>query len=339
MGQLFCFRKVNDEHSTLSQSLLQINRYMNNNNVSNYKILLSRDQNRIKNIKENLVSRKSKYNMIYYDINKKEAIIMKRKLEGILSLEGLSELNINNKLYICGSSSQDPETDKGSHLFELNPLNPKTRNLLFSKYCHYYPALIAIKNRYIYCIGGQSQFHCESYDIKENVWLPLPNLPEERYLCTLCYDEMKNIIYLFGGINEKNRIHKHKFSIEYDYFLRLIEDEDIGLKWQKINIKNNKSLINRFSAGSLIFEGQENYIYILGGKDEQGFLLDDIIRFDIEKQSFQNTNKIMPFPTEFFNQYSLVSEIDKFLYVFLDKYNNPIKIDKHEFLDINFEEL
>ena len=79
MGQLFCFRKVNDEHSTLSQSLLQINRYMNNNNVSNYKILLSRDQNRIKNIKENLVSRKSKYNMIYYDINKKEAIIMKRK--------------------------------------------------------------------------------------------------------------------------------------------------------------------------------------------------------------------------------------------------------------------
>ena len=102
MGQLFCFRKVNDEHSTLSQSLLQINRYMNNNNVSNYKILLSRDQNRIKNIKENLVSRKSKYNMIYYDINKKEAIIMKRKLEGILSLEGLSELNINNKLYICG---------------------------------------------------------------------------------------------------------------------------------------------------------------------------------------------------------------------------------------------
>ena len=150
---------------------------------------------------------------------------------------------------------------------------------------------------------------------------------------------MKNIIYLFGGINEKNRIHKHKFSIEYDYFLRLIEDRDIGLKWQKINIKNNKSLINRFSAGSLIFEGQENYIYILGGKDEQGFLLDDIIRFDIEKQSFENTNKIMPFPTEFFNQYSLVSEIDKFLYVFLDKYNNPIKIDKREFLDINFDEL
>ena len=76
---------------------------------------------------------KNYVNMIYYDINKKEAIIMKRKLEGILSLEGLSELNINNKLYICGSSSQDPETDKGSHLFELNPLNPKTRNLLFSK--------------------------------------------------------------------------------------------------------------------------------------------------------------------------------------------------------------
>ena len=39
------------------------------------------------------------------------------------------------------------------------------------------------------------------------------------------------------------------------------------------------------------------------------------------------------------NQYAVKSDLNKFLYVFLDKYNNPIIIDKHNYVDYTFDEL
>ena len=234
MGQLFCCRKVDFNQLKYEQYLLQINRYVNNNDSNNNKKNKKNNifqfeeiiQNNNKNLDENLFPINSKFIMIFYEINKNQKIIMKRKLESIKTLEGLSELNHNNNLYLCGSSSLIPESEEGSHFFQLNPLNPETKILPKAKYPHYYPALISIKKNYIYCIGGKSQHHCEGYNINENKWIPLPNLPEERYLCTLCYDELNNIIYLFGGINDKNHLHKDKLSIEYDYFLRLKNDID-----------------------------------------------------------------------------------------------------------------
>ena len=199
--------------------------------------------------------------------------------------------------------------------------------------------MISIQDKYIYCIGGKNQFHCEMYNIIENKWLPLPNLQEERYLCTLCYDQKNNIVYLFGGMNEKNKIHKNKLSIEYDYLLRLKDDINMGLNWEKVIIKINKYLLNRISSGSFILEGQENYIYIVGGKDEQSNLLDDIIKYDIENGSFQELNQKLDFPAEFLNQYPIKSNLDKFLYVFLDRFNRPINIDLHNFLEINLDEI
>lgn len=341
MGQLFCCRKVNDNQSIPSQYILQLNRYMPNNkkkeNNSNEKI--PKSQNNINNLKENLISIRCKYNMIFYDINKNQSILMERKLESKRTLEGMSELNFNNNLYICGSSNDIPDNNQGSCLFELNPLNPVTKILPNAKYSHYYPALISIKNKYIYCIGGKQQHHCESYDLENNEWSPLPNLPDERYLCTLCYDNMNNIVYLFGGINYKNHLHKNKLSIEYDYFLRLKSDINMGLIWEKIEIKSNKILLNRISAASLIFENEENYIYIFGGKDDQEHLLDDVIILYIESQTFQKTEHKLDFPTEFLNQYPIKSIINPSSYVFFDKFNNPIIIDKHNYVDFTFDDI
>ena len=347
MGQLFCCRMDDDGHQLIqNQSLLQINRYIQNidndneiNKNNKFSEKESKIQNNNYNLNENLISKNGKYNMIFYDINKNQSILMERKLDPIKTLEGLSELNFNNNLYLCGTSSLIPEDNKGSYLFQLNPLSPETKILSKSKYSHYYPALISVQNKYIYCIGGKNNFHCESYCIKENKWLPLPNLSEERYLCTLCYDEFNNILYLFGGINEKNSLHGNNLPIEYKYFLRLRNDINNALNWEKIEIKNNNILLNRISAASLIFENEEKYIYIFGGKDDQGHLLDDVIKFYTESQSFQQSNQKLDFPTEFMNQYAVKSDLNKFLYAFLDKYNNPIIIDKHNYVDYTFDEL
>jgi hypothetical protein len=81
-------------------------------------------------------------------------------------------------------------------------------------------------------------------------------------LCTLCYDEASDILYLFGGMNDKNNLDGNKLSIEYNYFLRMKNEINVGLIWEKKEIKNNKILLNRISAGSLIFENEEKYIYI-----------------------------------------------------------------------------
>ena len=346
MGLFFCCRETDDYQSIQSQSLLQINRYINNinndneiNKDKNFSKNESIIQNNQYNLNENLISKNGKFNLIYYDINKNQSILMERKLEPIKTLEGLSELNFNNNLYLCGTSSLIPEDNKGSYLFELNPLNPETKILPKSKYSHYYPTLISIQNKYIYCIGGKNNNHCELYDLKEKKWSALPNLPEERYLCTLCYDEASDILYLFGGMNDKNNLHGNKLSIEYNYFLRLKNEINVGLIWEKKEIKNNKILLNRISAGSLIFENEEKYIYIFGGKDDQGHYLDNVIKFFIESQSFQESNQKLDFPTEFTNQYAIKSDLNKFLYVFMDKYNNPIIIDKHNYVDYTFDEL
>ena len=352
MGQLFCCRKVDSNQLKQDQYLLQMNRYIKNNNGNyNKKMNIFQNEERIKNnennnnnLKENLFSFNSKFNMIFYDINRKQKILIERKLEPIKTLEGLSELNFNNNLYLCGSSSFNLETQKGSYFFQLNPFNPVTKILPKTKYSHYYPALISIQKKYIYCIGGKSDHHCEAYNINENKWDPLPNLPEERYLCTLCYDEINNIIYLFGGINDINHLHKNKLSIEYDYFLRLKNNfnyinNNTNVSWEKVHVQNNKILLNRISAASLIFENEENYIYIFGGRDDQGHYLNDAVKFYIDSQSFQVIDQKLDFPTEFLNQYSIKSELNNFLYVFLDKFNNPIIIDKHNYVDFTFDEL
>lgn len=314
-----------------NQTLLQ----MNKSKIKNNKI----DNNDNLEDVQGLISLNSKFNMIYYDIKREHSILIERKLDPIKTIEGLSELNLNNNLYLCGYSLVIPEDNQGSYLFELNPLNPETKKLSDSKYAHYYPALISIKNEHIYCIGGKNQHHCEEYDIKENKWSALPNLPEERYLCTLCNDEVNNIVYLFGGINSKNHLNNKILSIEYDYFLRLKNDINYGMVWEKIEVKNNKNLLNRISAASLIFENEENYIYILGGRDEQNNLLNDVIKFNIEGQTFHQTNQRLDKPTEFMIQYPIKSNNSSFLYYFLDKFNNLIIIDKHNYVDSTFDEL
>ena len=180
--------------------------------------------------------------------------------------------------------------------------------------------------------------HCESYNIEENHWYPLPNLPEERYMCTLCLDQKNNTVYLFGGINSsKQNNYENKIYIENDYILKLTKG--INLMWEKIEIKNEneKKLLKRISAGSLIFDNQKDNIYLLGGENENLNSLDDIIKFNIDSSGVININKKLDFPTIFFNQYGKKSEINSYIYIFIDKFNNIINIDEHDYVEWSYE--
>ena len=358
MGQYSCCRK-SESFSPSNQFLLQINRYipksknqyeldnLSNNNCELFNLSSNLDNNNInlennnksfnmaKDLKENLSSNKGKYKFLFYDINLNNELIIEKQLDIVKTIEGISELNFEQKLYLCGNSRL--EDVEGSFLFEINPINPKSKILINSNYGHYYPSLISFKNKYIFCIGGKKQIHCESYNMEQNYWTPLPNLPEERYMCTLCLDSKNNHIYLFGGINSSKQNVDKILYIENDYILRL--KNNINMIWEKISIKNEneKKLLKRISAASLIFDEQQNNIYILGGENEQKNFLDDIIKFDTNSLSFIDTNKKLEFPTIFFNQYGIKCENNNFSYVFIDKFNNIIKIDKHDFIEWSYD--
>ena len=308
----------------------------NTNNINNEKIGIDSINDILpNNLKENLLPNKGKYKLLFYDITLNNTLIIERKLEIVKSLEGLSELNFEQKLYLCGNSRL--EDNEGSFLFELNPLNPKTKILVNSTYGHYYPSLISFENIYIFCIGGKNQIHCEKYNIEKNCWLPLPNLPEERYMSTICFDPNNTSLYLFGGINStKPNINKTLY-IENNYILRL--KNQMNSLWEKIDIKteNEKKLLKRILAGSLVFNDQEDNIYILGGENDQKNFLNDIIKFNIKTFSFTDTNKKLKFPTIFFNQYPTKYQGNNFMYVLFDKFNNIIKIDKHDFVEYSYD--
>ena len=352
MGELFCYRKVIN-FPTKSQFLFQFNRFIpnsinNNNDILNISSNSDNNNNTQKiekkiynykgqNLKENLNSEKGKYKFLFHDISQNTTIIIEKKIEIVKSLEGLSELNLDEVLYLCGNCRL--EDNEGSFLFQFNPINPKTNILVNSIYGHYYPSLISSENKYIFCIGGKNQIHCEYYNIEKNNWNILPKLPEERYKCTLGLDTNNNSIYLFGGINSSKYNTENKIYIENDSILRL--KKEMYMKWEKIEIKNNieKKLLKRISAGSLIFDDQKDNIYILGGENEEKQYLDDIIKFNINSNNIMKTNQKLPFPTIFFNQYAKKYENNSYMFAFIDKFNNVIKIDKHDFIEWSYDQL
>lgn len=368
MGQLFCCGKVTSFNST-NQFLFQLNRFIpkpknsesdnplnaSGNNSSNLNISQISDNNnndsknkekdekekkekqiifRPERLIENLNSQKGKYKFVIYDIMQNNTLIIEKKIEIIKSLEGLSELNLEHNLYLCGNSRL--ENNEGSFLFEISPINPKSNMLVNSIYGHYYPSLISFKNEYIFCIGGKNQINCEYYNIEEKFWTPLPNLPEERYRCTLCLDKKNDTIYLFGGINSKKQnINSNEIYIENNYILRM--KITVCMMWETIVIKNEyeKVFLERISAGSLIFDDQEDDIYILGGENKQKKFLDTIIKFNIHSFSLTTTDQKLKFPTTFLNQYPKKCGNDNYLYFFIDNFNNIIKIDEHNFLQLS----
>ena len=270
---------------------------------------------------QNLSPKNGIFELISYNINQNKFQKFHLQLPVISSIKGLSEISILTDFYLCGISQN--KNDEGSYLIKITTITNITSQLMInSQFTHVYPSLISDKNKQIICIGGKEQTQCELYNSKLEKWYILPELPEERYKCTLCIDPKEEFLYLFGGCNSKN------MKIEENNILRLHLIKQ--LKWEKINLKknNNNKLIKRISAAAFCYEENEDDIFIVGGEDQKGKLLNDVIHFSIKSLEFNNCGNILNNKCKFFNQCGLLN-IDN-VYVFIDSDNKIHEIDKHD---------
>ena len=132
-----------------------------------------------KDLEDDLNLNNGQYQLLSYDIEENTLFKYVIKIPIITSLNGLSELNLNSKLYLCGTPSK--EEDASSYLFQITLQTLNTQIMVSSQYGHYYPSLISINNNKIICVGGKNQRQCEIYDTIINHWAIIPELPEERY--------------------------------------------------------------------------------------------------------------------------------------------------------------
>ena len=71
--------------------------------------------------------------------------------------------------------------------------------MINAQHSHVYPSMIHVPNNSILVIGGKRQEKCEQFDINNSKWKYLPELPEERYHCSLIMDTKKKYVFYSEG--------------------------------------------------------------------------------------------------------------------------------------------
>ena len=291
--------------------------------------------NRDKNSEEKTEDINDKYQILSYDIEENTLHKYYIKIPILTSLKGISEINLKSKLYLCGTSSINK--DSSSYLFQLNINKLTTKIMVNSKYCHYSPSLVAIYRDRIVCVGGKYCKECEVYDISIDHWSIIPELPEERYKSTLCFDYKNKFLYLFGGINsEKNKDYKY---IEKDNILRISTKNYSFPIWEKIFVetKTEIKLLNRVSSAAVFFGN--NSIIIIGGKNEGKKKLKNIClcRFNNNRLSVESSGHQLEFPSKFKNQniffdYGFTNSDEGNFFYFFDCDNNIHIVNKQQYI-------
>ena len=282
------------------------------------------------NPKNSLNLTNGQYQLLSYDIEENTLFQFIIKIPIINSLNGLSELNLNSKLYLCGTPSS--EEDASSYLFQIAVHSLNTQIMVSSQYGHYYPSLISINNNKLICIGGKNQTKCEIYDITINHWTTIAELPEERYKCTLCFDYKGKMLYLFGGVNnQKNSLNLN--YIEKESVLRINTKNSCYSSWERIIIESRleHKLLTRISSAALYLD--KNNIIIIGGENENGKILKNIIKFNLRDFSVSLTGHYLDFPSKFINQSTFIDiNNEGNINYFFDNKNNIHNINKQLFI-------
>jgi hypothetical protein len=309
----FYLIKIFSRINPFSKKLMQIKSDLHDQDVEQF------NYNRIGNLVDS-----NKLTVCIYDIEYEKGVEIDVNLRIIKSTEGYSELNLNNSLYLCGSSMDD---NSSSFLIRCDPV--KNGNnvtvLINSIHHHFLPSLLGYKNDYIVAIGGLNSVFCEIFSIKNNKWRNLPELPEERYKCSLISDDLTDFIYLFGGYNSNYK--KNCTNI-----LRL--NMKTLMLWETIVVKDNSHLLGRNSSAVLKFD-RANTVYILGGKDNNDLLTDSIVEFDLNSKS-ANLNSNKKIPKCSFKQLS-GSDLNKSLFFFIDEHFFIHKISRLDFKINSFD--
>lgn len=261
--------------------------------------------------------------LLIVDIEEERIFRSKVSLRIVSSIKGMSQLNIDNSLYLCGSES---ESTLGAYMINID--NTKSTNsdvkfLVNAQYPHVNPSMIAIPSNSILVIGGKRQIKCEKFDITNSKWKYIPELPEERYKCNLFIDANSKYVYLFGGFcSELGR--------NCDDILRM--KLDTQMIWERISIREGAELLSKTSSGIIRDKDEEKkskVVYILGGKDNQKELCDSIVEFDMKKRKARRIKTQLKYKAKFVNQMGV--NVDKNTYVLIDKKGNIHTMNFNDF--------
>ena len=261
--------------------------------------------------------------LLIVDIEEERIFRSKVSLRIVSSIKGMSQLNIDNSLYLCGSES---ESTLGAYMINID--NTKSTNsdvkfLVNAQYPHVNPSMIAIPSNSILVIGGKKQIKCEKFDITNSKWKYIPELPEERYKCNLFIDANSKYVYLFGGFcSELGR--------NCDDILRM--KLDTQMIWERISIREGAELLSKTSSGIIRDKDEEKkskVVYILGGKDNQKELCDSIVEFDMKKRKARRIKTQLKYKAKFVNQMGV--NVDKNTYVLIDKKGNSHTMNFNNF--------
>ena len=269
---------------------------------------------------------KSSPKVYVFDIEDESGLTIDANFRIIKDLEGFSQLNFNNCLYICGSDMNN--STAGAHLLKFDPNldGNKTTLLINSTYNHYYPTLIGYKGDLIIAIAGFKTKSTEIYNTRINRWRNLPELPEERYRCTVLNDESLDFIYIFGGLNTETG--KNCSSI-----LRL--NMKTNLVWETLIVKHNSNLLMRNSSAIVKFE-RTNVVYLLGGRDNEENATDEILEYDFQTKIVSVSMRKLDIPACFFQ--TTGSDLNKADFFLFDDKCNIHKLSRNDF-KINFFEM
>ena len=261
--------------------------------------------------------------LLIVDIEEERIFRSKVSLRIVSSIKGMSQLNIDNSLYLCGSES---ESTLGAYMINID--NTKSTNsdvkfLVNAQYPHVNPSMLAIPSNSILAIGGKKQIKCEKFDITNSKWKYIPELPEERYKCNLFIDANSKYVYLFGGFcSELGR--------NCDDILRM--KLDTQMIWERISIREGAELLSKTSSGIIRDKDEEKkskVVYILGGKDNQKELCDSIVEFDMKKRKARRIKTQLKYKAKFVNQMGV--NVDKNTYVLIDKKGNIHTMNFNDF--------
>ena len=261
--------------------------------------------------------------LLILDVEEEKIFTSRVSLRIITSLEGISQLNVNNVLYLCGSES---DSNIGSFLFKIDntkSINSVVSILVNAQYSHKYPSMIYLPDNSLLIVGGEKQIKCEQFEIASSKWRYLPDLPEERYKASLVLVEERNFVYLFGGFCSET-------GTNCTDILRI--DTNSLMIWEKLLVKEGKDFLSKTSCGMLSKYNKEkgiNRVYILGGENNEKELCDSVIEYDIKKRVAKKIKGKLKYKAAFLNQNGVNVGLNT--YILFDKKGNIHRVNFQDF--------
>lgn len=259
------------------------------------------------------------FSLCIYDVEHEKRKEIDFNLRIVKSLKGFTELSYNNSLYLCGNPDENDCTS--TFLFRLNPhRKEKFFEILVSpSNNHFYPSMLGLDDS-ILVVGGKGSKTCELYSIKNNKWEFKPDLPDERYGCSLISDNKNEYIYLIGGLNN-DKLSEVILRINTQFFI----------KWETIYIAENSQLLRRKNPLFWFGNQNENELFILGGKDIDDSYIKNLVVVNIKNKKIESVNEkkivsqLLNFDCSFSNKN--VDKLNQNTYVFIDDEFDVIKVD------------